>query len=143
MNQFHRLFLYTIQRHTVISDLPEINSFQVNTTDVAIIHGPVVNNTVLCIRCHGKLGGAWNIGRSLSPWLLGTCRNIEIIQDMKCLKNTFSGRRLLWGCQLKESGAHKPGWRGEIPRKPEQSGTMPEGFHLQRAVIMFRQRAGL
>ena len=46
IDPFNRLFLHVIQRHTVISHILEINSFQVYATDVAIVHGAIINDPI-------------------------------------------------------------------------------------------------
>ena len=117
IDPFNRLFLHVIQRHTVISHILEINSFQVYATDVAIVHGAIINDPISRIRDYCELRSARDISRCFPPRLFSTRRNIEIIQDMKCLKSTLLCRRLLRCCQLKESRTNKPGWRGEISRK--------------------------
>lgn len=143
IDPFHRLFLLVIQRHAVISRLFEIDGFQVDATDIAVVHGAIINHPVLRIRGHRELRGARYVGGGFSPRLFATCRDVEVIQDVKCLKNAVLCRGLLRSCQLKESRSYKPGRRGEIPRKSEQTGSVPEGLHLQRTVIVFRGCPGL
>ena len=97
----------------------EIYPFQVDASDVTIVHGPIVNHPVLSVGCHGKLGGTWHIGWSFSPCILTSGRDIEVVQNMECLNNTCFGIGLLWSRELEESGTDKSGRRGEVTRKSQ------------------------
>ena len=55
-NHFHRLFFRFIQRVGLVFHLIEIYGLQIDASDVAVVHGPVVNHPVVGVRCHGKLG---------------------------------------------------------------------------------------
>ena len=69
IDPFNRLFLHVIQRHTAISNILEINSFQVYATDVAIVHGAIINDPISRIRDYCELRSARDISRCFPPSL--------------------------------------------------------------------------
>ena len=92
----------------------EIDLFQVDAPDVAVVHGPVINHPVAGVRCDGELGGTGHIGGSLSPGEFGSRRDVEVVQDMKGLKDAFPCVRLFRCGKLEEGGTDETGWRGEV-----------------------------
>lgn len=106
-NHLNRLLLDGVQGGRMVLYLVKIDTFQVDAAQIAVIHGAVIDAAIVRIRCHGKLGGAGYIGRCFSPRLFGACRNVEVVQQVESLEDTFFGRRLLGSGELEESGPYE------------------------------------
>ena len=80
----------------------KIDIFQIDTTNRIIVGRFIIDATIGQIDGGGPLGSAGYI-RSFSQRMLNTDGNIEIIQDMKTLKNSFDSS-LLPGCRITKKG---------------------------------------
>ena len=110
----------------MISDLIEINLFQIDTADGTVVHGPVIDHLVFHIRGRGPLGRAWNIGRNLACRKLDTDWDIEVIQDLERLTNGLFCGIALWSGRLIESGTDKTRGRCHVARDAQKTTTGSE-----------------
>ena len=99
----------------------EIDGFQVDATDIAIIHGTVINLLVSGVRCYGELGSTRHI-------VVGG--DVKVIQYMESLCHTSIGIGLLESHRLEESGTDESGRRSEIARKSQHTASMSKRFQF-------------
>ena len=99
---FHRLLLLPIQRHHLVTDFREVNRLQINASDQAVVHCPVIDNPVGDIRGGSPLRGAGDIRRNLARSELDADGDIEVVQYLEALKDGAQSGGLLRrsGCLL-------------------------------------------
>ena len=85
----HWLHLVLVQRMRLIPDLMEVDRHEVDAADVAVPCCPVIKLHVLQVGSCSKLSCTRQSLRNIVNCMLTADRNIEVIQNVKCLHNGF------------------------------------------------------
>ena len=93
-DHFYRLLHYVIERMGLIFHRMEIDIHQIDTADIAVPCSPVVHFHRSLVRDCRKLGGSLKVFRNIIRSMLGTYRNVEVVQYMKSLYYSIETGRL-------------------------------------------------
>lgn len=76
---FQRLVVYFVERLGMIFNSVEINFFEVDTADSAVVHRAIVNHFICNVGRRSPLRGTWNICRDLALLKFYSNRNVKIV----------------------------------------------------------------
>ena len=96
-----------VQQGRLVRRLPEVDMLQVNATNIAVVHGAVVDASVGNVCGYCPLCGTGDVGYFLSLRELDACRDVEVVQDVKGLQHSLLGCSLFGCCRLEEGCPHK------------------------------------
>ena len=106
-HHFNGLLFFLVEHSPLVFHLFKVNGFQVEAPDVAVVHGAVVDAAVGNVRHHCSLCGTGNVGNLLPLLKLYARGDVEVVEEVKRLRDSFFCRSLLGRSGLEKGCTHK------------------------------------